>query len=61
MLNEVFYETGRSNSGDYERFNTKREAWKVAQRIANEFNEDVMIDKRTEDDLIDYYTVEPKK
>jgi hypothetical protein len=58
---DVFYETGRSNTGDIERFNTKREAVKRAKAIANESGETVFVDVRTEDDMVDYITVKPKK
>lgn len=53
----VFYETGRSNSGNYERFSTKAAAFKRARAIAEEFDEDVRVDMRTEEDPITSWEV----
>ena len=58
-MTKIYYETGRSNSGNIERFTTKKSAMKRAQSIADEFSEEVWVDARTEDDPVDYWKVQP--
>lgn len=56
---EIYYRTGRSNSGDCQNYSTKREAMREAKKIANRYQEPVFVDKQTDDEPIDYYEVKP--
>ncbi len=62
-MSKKYYETCRSNSGDYERYETKRDALRAAQKIANTYQETVFIDVWSGDDNDEcpgYIVVEPK-
>lgn len=54
-----YYETGISNSGNYEKFASKSDAIKLAKKLAKEVNEEVWVDYRTEDCPIDSFKVFP--